>query len=106
VLFRSLHLPPQFRFSTSGTSPQSLFDQTRLAAIRAGLPLQAQPLFDRVIVAFRTGLADTLHDLFLYSAMIVAIALVASLFMREVAIRTSSLPAVSEMRAEEQPAAG
>jgi len=100
----ALHLPAQFNLNTGGgTSPQSLFDPTRLAAIRAGLPAGAQPLFDQVLVAIRTGLADTLHDLFRLSAGIVAIALVASLFMREVPIRSSRQPAASEVPTQEVP---
>jgi hypothetical protein len=53
--------------------------------------------------ATRVGLADTLHDLFLYSAGIVAIALVASLFMREVPIRSARQPAFSEVPSEAEP---
>jgi hypothetical protein len=53
--------------------------------------------------ATRVGLADTLHDLFLYSAGIVAIALVASLFMREVPIRSARQPAFSEVPSEVEP---
>jgi hypothetical protein len=100
----ALHLPTQFGLGTgSSGSPQSLFDPSRLAAIRAGLPPQAQHLFDQFMSATRVGLADTLHDLFLYSAGIVAIALVASLFMREVPIRSARQPAFSEVPSEAEP---
>lgn len=92
-----LHLPPQFKLPTGGGSPQSLFDAARLASIRAGLPPQAQAVFDQVITATRVGLADTLHDLFHIAAAIVGIALVASVFMREVPIRSSRQPAFSEV---------
>jgi len=99
----ALHLPTQFGLGTgSGGSPQSLFDPVRLAAIRAGLPPQAQQLFDQFLTAIRVGLADTLHDLFLYAAVIVAVALVASLFMREVPIRSARQPAFGEVPSEAQ----
>ena len=100
----ALHLPARFNLNSGGSaSPQSLFDPIRLAAIRASLPAQAQPLFEQVLVAIRIGLADTLHDLFRLSAGIVAIALVASLFMREVPIRSAGQPALSEAPTEEAP---
>jgi len=100
----ALHLPTQFGLGTgSGGSPQSLFDPVRLAAIRAGLPPQAQQLFDQFLTAIRVGLADTLHDLFRYAGVIVAVALVASLFMREVPIRSARQPAFGEVPSEAQP---
>ena len=84
----ALHLPTQFSLPSGvgGGSPQSLFDPARLAQIKASLPAQAAPIFDQVVMATRAGLADALHDLFLYSAGILALALLASLFLREVPI--------------------
>jgi len=100
----ALRLPMQFKLNTGGsTSPQSLFDPTRLTAIRAGLPAQAQSLFDQVMTAIRIGLADTLHDLFRFSAAIVAVSRVASLFLREVPIRSAREPAFGEVPTEEAP---
>lgn len=88
----ALHLPPQSKLpaSQSGGSPQGLFDPNNLAHLRAGLPPQAAPLFDQFIQATRVGLADTLHDLFLIAAAVVAIAVVASFFLREVPLRAAA----------------
>jgi MFS transporter len=89
-----LNLPPQVRALTgsSGSSPQAIFDPINLAHARAALPPQAAPLFDRFIEAIRTALAMTLHDLFLVSAAILVIALVATLFLREVPLRSARQP--------------
>lgn len=84
-----LGLPDQARsaLSARGTSAQSLFDPQQIAATRAQLAPQLQPLFDRVLDAIRSALALTLHDVFLYGAIVVAVALVVSVFMRDVPIR-------------------
>jgi EmrB/QacA subfamily drug resistance transporter len=93
----ALHLPPGFKLggSSGGTSPQQLFDPANLAHLRAGLPAQAQPLFDQVIHATRMGLATTMHELFLIAAGILVVSLVATLFMREVPLRTGGSGAMS-----------
>ncbi len=84
-----LNLPPQVTqgFTSGGGSPQALFDPTRLAALRASMPPQLAPMFDRVIGAIRLALADTLHDLFLYAALVLVVALVASVMLKEVPLR-------------------
>jgi EmrB/QacA subfamily drug resistance transporter len=88
----ALHLPAQFKLpaSTGGSSsPQALFDPSHLATLRASVPPQAAPLFDGVIGATRAALASTLHELFLIAAAIVVVALVASVFLREVPLRSA-----------------
>ncbi|HEY4027238.1 MAG TPA: MDR family MFS transporter [Candidatus Dormibacteraeota bacterium] len=87
----ALHLPPQVKLPSSAggnSSPQALFDPNNLAHMRASLPPQAAPLFDQFIQATRAGLASTLHELFLIAAGIMVVALVASLFLREVPLRS------------------
>jgi len=87
----SLNLPPQaLQAIPSGSSPQAIFDQANIAATRAQLPLQLQPVFDQVIVAIRGALAATIHDIFIYATVIVAFAVVASIFLEEVPIRGHS----------------
>jgi predicted MFS family arabinose efflux permease len=86
-----LHLPPQvaaqFKGFAGGGSPQQLFDPAKLAATRAALAPQVQPLFDQVMHAVRVGLSQALHDIFLYSAAILVLALVATVFLKEVPLR-------------------
>ena len=93
----ALHLPPAFKLPVGGgtTSPQQLFDPANLAHLRASVPPQAVPLFDQVIHAIRAGLASTMHELFLIAAAILVVSLVATLFMREVPIRTAGRGAMA-----------
>ena len=49
-----------------------------------------------MITATRIALADTLHSLFLYAAAILVVALVASVFLREVPITRGAGPAAGE----------
>jgi EmrB/QacA subfamily drug resistance transporter len=101
----ALNLPAQFssRVPTgSGSSPQAALDPNALARTRAALPAQFQPLFDQAVHAMRAGLADAIHDLFLIAAGILVIALIATLFLREVPIR-STRPAPAPDPAPEEP---
>ena len=87
----ALNLPPQALAAIpAGGSPQAIFDQANIAATRAGLPAQLQPLFDQIIAAVRAALASSIHDVFIYATAIVAIAAVASVFLKEVPIRGHS----------------
>jgi EmrB/QacA subfamily drug resistance transporter len=98
-----LHLPAQLRLpGGGGSSPQALFDPANLAHIRGSLPPQAAPLFDQFILATRAALASTLHDLFLIGAAIMVIALLASLFLREVPLRSGVRPGTGEAPAEDE----
>ncbi|HXM56779.1 MAG TPA: MDR family MFS transporter [Candidatus Dormibacteraeota bacterium] len=87
-------LPAQFT-RLAGVGPQALFDPAYLASVEAVLPPQAAPLIPRFIEATRLALADTLHELFLIAAGILVIALVATLFMREVPLRSTGRGAMA-----------
>jgi EmrB/QacA subfamily drug resistance transporter len=108
-----LNLPAGFKVPGVGgsASPQALFDPANLARLRAQMPPQAAPLFDQVIQAARAGLATAMHELFLIAAVIMVVALVASVFLREVPLRSSGqavpagdAPPVLEPDAEPVPA--
>jgi EmrB/QacA subfamily drug resistance transporter len=104
----ALNLPAQFssRVPTgSGSSPQAALDPNALARTRAALPAQFQPMFDQAVHAMRAGLADAIHDLFLIAAGILVIALVATLFLREVPIRSSRPAPATDPAPEGQPVA-
>jgi EmrB/QacA subfamily drug resistance transporter len=97
----ALNLPPQLSASLpSGGSAQAIFDPVQIAATRAALPPQAQPLFDQVLDAIRTALALSLHDVFIYAAAFVSVAVVVSLFLKEVPIKGhTARPSTEEVRA-------
>ena len=97
----ALHLPPQVsRLAPSGASnPQAVFDPSAIAARRAAAAAVGGPqgtaIFDQVLHALRTGLATTLHEVFLYAGAVLVLALLASLLLREVPLR-------SQVRGEER----
>jgi EmrB/QacA subfamily drug resistance transporter len=103
----ALHLPPGFKLpgSSGGSSPQTLFDPANLAHLRAGVPPQLAPLFDQVIHATRVALASTMQELFLIAAAILVVALVATLFLREVPIRSAGRGAMAAGEAPPVPEA-
>ncbi len=102
-------IPPQARAALpQGTgNAQALFDPMQMAAIRSGLPPQAQAVFDQVTVAIRSALASSLHDVFTYGAAVVAVAVVASVFLSEVPLRGRErrMPAEAREEAEAAPVA-
>jgi EmrB/QacA subfamily drug resistance transporter len=92
-----LHLPPGFKLPNGGSSsPQALFDPAHLAALKHGLPPQAAALVDQIIHASRVALATTLHEMFMYTLLVLAGALVATLFMREVPMTSMRRPVPPE----------
>jgi EmrB/QacA subfamily drug resistance transporter len=102
----ALHLPAQtvtLLTNQGGANPQTLFDPANIERIRAALPPGQSSLFDTVLNATRLGLAHTLHDLFLTGAAIVGLALVASLFLREVTMRTGKTTEAAAAEAPRQP---
>jgi EmrB/QacA subfamily drug resistance transporter len=70
-------------------NPQTLFDPTNIDRARAALPPGTATQFEAVLGATRLGLAHTLHDVFLTGAVIVGVAMVGSVFLREVQMRAT-----------------
>jgi EmrB/QacA subfamily drug resistance transporter len=102
----ALNLPPEIAAPLlSGGSAQAIFDPVKIAATKASLPAQAQPLFDQVVEAIRGALALSLHDVFTYAAVVVSVAVVVSLFLKEVPLKARERPSADELR-EGAPAFG
>ncbi len=102
----SVPIPPQARAALpqgSGNA-EALFDPNQIAAARAALPPQAAPLFDQIIAAVRGALAASLHDVFLYGAAVVAVAIVFTVFLEEVPLRGRERRPHTEREAEEDTA--
>jgi EmrB/QacA subfamily drug resistance transporter len=88
----NLHIPSQISgfISSGGSNPQTLFDPAQIAARRAqaaALGPQGAAIFDQVLHAIRAGLATTLHEVFLYGAAVLILALIASVFLNDVPLR-------------------
>lgn len=86
---RALGLPPSAGalLDRGAQSAQSLLDPAKLADARAGLPVELLPTFDRVQEVIRVALANTLHDMFLAAAVVLFVAAVTSVFLRDVPLR-------------------
>ena len=103
----ALNVPPQLASSLpSGGSAQGLFDPARIAATRATLPPQAQAIFDQVLDTIRAALAASLHDVFIYAAVMVNVAVVVSVFLKEVPLKGRTTRPSSEEVREGAPAFG
>lgn len=74
------------------------------------MPPQLLPLVDQVLTAVRSALASATHDVFIYAAGVVMIAVVASVFLKDVPLRGHTPREVQEIRdaeaREEVPAFG
>src|SRR6202140_1044978 len=94
-----VHLPAAFLnvLGKSAGNPNQLLDPAQIAANRAKLSPQLAPLYDQAIHAVRQAMALTLHDLFLIAIALSAIALVASLFMPDVPLRSRIAPRQATM---------
>src|SRR5204863_8335900 len=84
----ALNLPPALLSSLpTGASPQAIFDPAKIAALRASVPPDFQPVVDQILNAVRAALASTIHEVFFYATGIVTLAVIASVFLKEVPIR-------------------
>ena len=82
--------------------PQALLDPAAGLALRdsLGLALQDMPgAVEIVFLAIRTGLAGSLHWVFLGASLVLLSALVASLFMHEIPLRGRGSPSSGEAEA-------
>ena len=88
-----LHLPAQAAqlITSSGSNPQTLFDPAAITASRAkavrALGSQGAAIFDQVLHGVRVALASSMHEVFLYGAAVLVIALMASVFLKDVPLR-------------------
>jgi EmrB/QacA subfamily drug resistance transporter len=100
-----VNLPPAFKsvLGSSASNPNALLDPAKIAAAKAKLPPQLAPLFDQAMHAVRQALALTLHDLFLIAMGLSAIALIATLFMPDVPLRSRRQPGITEVAAAGEP---
>jgi hypothetical protein len=70
--------------------PQVLMDIDKLDTMRASLPEQMQGFFDSFVATIREALSYSLTGVFLFSAIMVAVAVVFTLFLKEIPLRTTN----------------
>ncbi|WP_202080108.1 MDR family MFS transporter [Caldalkalibacillus salinus] len=71
-------------------NPQILMDAAALEGIRQRLAEQMRPAFDQLIDTLKVALSDALTFVFLFSAIIVTVAFLLTLFLKEIPLRTSN----------------
>ncbi|MDF2650450.1 MAG: transporter [Paenibacillus sp.] len=75
-------------------NPQILLDQPKLKEVGASMPDQLQTAFTQTIDMLRSVLSSSLSTVFLIGAVLLAVALVIILFLKEIPLRTSERKAV------------
>ncbi|MGH7764097.1 MAG: MDR family MFS transporter [Candidatus Dormibacteraceae bacterium] len=76
---QALHLPPQVLGGLpKGTSANSILDPTLLAKLPSAF-----------VHAIRLALSDTLHDIYIFAGVILIVALISTVFLREVSLKSA-----------------
>ncbi|MCR2802804.1 DHA2 family efflux MFS transporter permease subunit [Paenibacillus soyae] len=81
-------------------NPEMLLDQPKLAELQSQLPADVQPIITQLIDTLRDALSSSLTTVFLAGTALVVIALILTVFLREIPLRTSN-----KMPESEQPQA-
>ncbi len=68
--------------------PNLLLDHTQIESIREELPQQMLPLFNELMVHLQTALTHALSNVFLAAAIVMAIAVLLTFFIKEVPLRS------------------
>lgn len=71
-------------------NPEMLLDQPKLAKLQSELPADVQPIITQLIDSLRDALSSSLTTVFLSGTAIVAVALILTVFLREIPLRTSN----------------
>jgi EmrB/QacA subfamily drug resistance transporter len=71
-------------------NPQILMNAYAIEEMKQTLPLEVQPMFEQLILALKDALNYSLTHVFLFSALMVVGALIVTLFLKELPLRTSN----------------
>ncbi|MFF2481483.1 MDR family MFS transporter [Paenibacillus sp. NPDC058071] len=71
-------------------NPQLLLDQPKLKELQTTLPDAIQPLFNQMLEMLRNVLSDTLTVVFLVGMVLLIVAAILVLFLKEIPLRTSN----------------
>lgn len=81
--------PVSARSMAQLANPQVLLDHAKLESIRSGLSEQAMPVFSSLLESLKGALSLSLSNVFLTGALVLAAALVLTLFLKELPLRTT-----------------
>ncbi len=77
-------------------NPQILLDQPKLKELQVTLPEEVLPTFTSMIDMLRSALTDTLSNVFYIGAVLLFIALILTIFLKEIPLRTSEKSVIVE----------
>lgn len=86
---------------TAMANPQLLLDKSKLQAIQATLPQQAQQLFSKMMDLVRTVMGDALTSVFYIGALLLLVGVILSLFLK---VKTAAEDNSEEIEEEESAA--
>jgi len=86
--------------------PQVLMSGEQLEGIRAGLPEAMHPLFDQMLVVLKDALSSALSSVFLLCAIITALSVITTWFLKEIPLRTSNEESAEALETPESSAPG
>jgi len=72
------------------THPQMLLDQPKLAELQQTLPPDIEPLFEKMLTMLRDALSSSLTIVFLSGMTLLVVALLLTVFLKEIPLRTSN----------------
>lgn len=76
--------------------PQVLMNPEQLEQVRLTLSEQARQMFDQLIAVFREALSYSLSGVFLFSAIIVLLAVISAFFLKEIPLRSTNFDEETE----------
>lgn len=88
--------PQMLKKIASLGNPQLLMDQAQLIQIRSRLPGSLIPVFDTIVSFSRGALTIAIHHVFFIAGLILLMAILIALLVREIPLRTSNAQAVEE----------
>jgi EmrB/QacA subfamily drug resistance transporter len=71
-------------------NPQMLLDQPKLEQLHQSLPEELQPLFAKMVEMLRDALSSSLTTVFLWGSALLALAVVLTVFLKEIPLRSSN----------------
>jgi EmrB/QacA subfamily drug resistance transporter len=83
-------------------NPEMLLDQPRLQELMTTLPQNIQPMITQMVATLRDALAASLSTVFLAGTALIAVALILTVFLREIPLRTSNKLPQSETEASNE----
>ncbi|WLR52882.1 MDR family MFS transporter [Bacillus tianshenii] len=81
--------------------PQVLMDQQKLAELQQSLPAESLPMFNQLLQTMREALSTALSGSFIFGTIILGIAFILTLFLKEIPLRLTN-QSESEITQDEQ----